>query len=259
MKNIGKKAFFFDFDGTIWFGQFGARTLKALKTLKEKGHYIFYNSGRSKGNTYFDKISEISFDGFIFGGCHVEVATKTLFRRDMTKEQMGVALALEEEYDLHIVYEGVNGVYKRNGVTEWRVGEQVNDIRVLLDVEKFPVSKYSIIKTKTEKGEYLPLPKKVIEELEKHFKVVDFENYVECVQKDLGKSVMAQLVVDELKIDMKNVYAFGDSMNDYEMFVWSKNGVAIGHAPEPLKAIAIYVTNEELDGVWEALTHLAII
>ena len=260
MKNYTKKAFFFDYDGTLWFGQYGEKTIEALKKLKEKGHYVFYNSGRSRGNTRFERLTEIPFDGFIFGGCHVEIGGKTLFRKDLTKKQIEVVLALEKEYDLHIVYEAVFGVYKRRGIMDWLVGEEMDDINVLLNVEKFPVSKMSIVKQKDASGAYVQLPKCVLDELKRHFKLIDFESYVECVQPDLGKAVMAQKVIDELKMDISNVYAFGDSMNDYEMFTWCKRGVAIGqNASEPLKEIAVYVSKEDLNGVYEALTELKII
>ena len=113
MKTTDKKAFFFDYDGTLWFGSYGQKTLKALKTLKEKGHLVLYNSGRSKANTRFDKIGEIDFDGFLFGGCHLELFGKTLFRSDLTPEQISVALAVEEDFNLRVIYEGVEGVYKK--------------------------------------------------------------------------------------------------------------------------------------------------
>ena len=35
MKKAENKLFFFDFDGTLWFGRYGDRTIKALNTLRE--------------------------------------------------------------------------------------------------------------------------------------------------------------------------------------------------------------------------------
>ena len=259
MKTTDKKAFFFDYDGTLWFGSYGQKTLKALKTLKEKGHLVLYNSGRSKANTRFDKIGEIDFDGFLFGGCHLELFGKTLFRSDLTPEQISVALAVEEDFNLRVIYEGVEGVYKKRGVLDWLDGVEQDDIGILRDTKKHPVSKFSVIKQKTENGEYLPIDSRAMQKYAEHFKVIEFNNYLECVQKGLGKSYLAQMVVDELGLKMENVYAFGDSLNDYEMFTWCDNGVAIGHSPEQLKERAIYITKEELDGVYEALVHLGII
>ena len=259
MKTTDKKAFFFDYDGTLWFGSYGQKTLKALKTLKEKGHLVLYNSGRSKANTRFDKIGEIDFDGFLFGGCHLELFGKTLFRSDLTPEQISVALAVEEDFNLRVIYEGVEGVYKKRGVLDWLDGVEQDDIGILRDTKKHPVSKFSVIKQKTENGEYLPIDSRAMQKYAEHFKVIEFNNYLECVQKGLGKSYLAQMVVDELGLKMENVYAFGDSLNDYEMFTWCDHGVAIGHSPEQLKERAIYITKEELDGVYEALVHLGII
>ena len=259
MKTSDKKAFFFDYDGTIWFGSYGQKTLKALKTLTEKGHFVFYNSGRSKANTRFDRLGEIHFDGFLFGGCHLELFGKTLFRSDLSREQISAAIAIEDEFNLRVIYEGVYGVYKKRGVLDWLDGVEQDDISILLDVEKYPVSKFSVIKQRDENGEYMPIDSRAMQKYAEHFKVIEFNNYLECVQKGLGKSVLAQMVVDELGLKKENTYAFGDSMNDYEMFTWCNNSVAIGHSPEALKKRAVFVTQEELDGVHEALVHLGII
>ena len=43
-----KKALFFDFDGTLWFGKYGDKTLETLKKLHEKGYILVYASGRSR-------------------------------------------------------------------------------------------------------------------------------------------------------------------------------------------------------------------
>ena len=64
MDKNNKKVFFFDFDGTLWFGKYGEKTLQALNILHEKGHLLIYNSGRSMGNTRFKRLEPIPFDGF---------------------------------------------------------------------------------------------------------------------------------------------------------------------------------------------------
>ena len=57
------KAIFFDFDGTLWFGKYGKTTLETLNKLHEN-YYLFYCSGRSEGNTQFDLLKGVPFDGY---------------------------------------------------------------------------------------------------------------------------------------------------------------------------------------------------
>ena len=258
MKKVDKKAFFFDYDGTIWFGTYGEKTLEALNKLHSDGHLLFLNTGRSRGNTRPEKLALIPFDGILCGGGHAEVFGKDLFRRDITKEVMQKVLSLEKEYDLLIIYEGVKGVYRRKGILPKDRSVELEDITCLLDCEKYPITKFSIIK-KEEDGKKLPAPDIAIKELEKHFDVVDLGHYYECMLIGTGKDVVAKIVVESLGIDPRSVYVFGDSLNDLAMFKAFSHRVAIGHSPQELKDIAEYVTVEELDGAWEALVHLGFV
>ena len=258
MKTIDKKAFFFDYDGTIWFGSYGEKTLKALKELHSNGHLLFLNSGRSRGNTRPDKLALIPFDGIICGGNHAEVFGKELFRRDITKEVLEEVIRLEKEYDLWIIYEGVRSVYRRKGILPEDRSEELEDVTCLLDCDKYPITKFSIIK-KGEDGKRQPIPNTVIKELEKYFDVVELGHYYECMLIGTGKDVAAKKVVESLGIDPRSVYVFGDSLNDLAMFKAFNHRVAIGHSPRELKKIAEYVTVEELNGAWEALVHLGFV
>ena len=83
-----KKALFFDFDGTLWFGKYGDKTLETLKKLHEKGYILVYASGRSRGNTDFELIKDLPFDALTFGGCEAEIDGKIIYRRDFSREQV---------------------------------------------------------------------------------------------------------------------------------------------------------------------------
>ena len=59
---------------------------------------------------------------------------------------------------------------------------------------------------------------------------------------------------------MKDTYAFGDSMNDYEILKAAGTGIAMGNAVEELKAAADYVTDDIGDaGVYKACVHFGLI
>jgi DNA mismatch repair protein MutL len=60
--------------------------------------------------------------------------------------------------------------------------------------------------------------------------------------------------------DMKNTWAFGDSMNDASVLKVCQYGVAMGNSPEELKEIADYVTDDvSADGVVTAMQYYKII
>jgi hydroxymethylpyrimidine pyrophosphatase-like HAD family hydrolase len=50
------------------------------------------------------------------------------------------------------------------------------------------------------------------------------------------------MVADRLGIAQAEVCAIGDNLNDQDMVSWAGFGVAMGNAPEALKAVARYVT-----------------
>ena len=220
---------------------------------------LFYNSGRSKANSRFDRLVEIPFDGFLFGGCHSESARgEVLYRSDISKEGIALALDLEKQFDLLIIYEGVHGVYKRKGILPKFRAEELEDISVLKDDKAYPMSKFSIIKKELQCG-YEPVPEQVLERLSKHYIIIDLVNYVECIQKGHGKDVIILKTLEKLGLDVKNTYAFGDSLNDLPMFEVCQSSIAIGHSPSELKNLAVYVTKEEENGVWEALNALGFV
>ena len=66
--------------------------------------------------------------------------------------------------------------------------------------------------------------------------------FVEVVNPEASKSRALALVARRLGIAQADVCAVGDNLNDEDMVAWAGFGVAMGHAPEALKAVAKYVT-----------------
>jgi Cof subfamily protein (haloacid dehalogenase superfamily) len=66
--------------------------------------------------------------------------------------------------------------------------------------------------------------------------------FVEVVNPEVSKSRALAMVADRLGIARAEVCAIGDNLNDQDMVSWAGFGVAMGNAPEALKAVAQYVT-----------------
>ncbi|MCL2579201.1 MAG: Cof-type HAD-IIB family hydrolase [Oscillospiraceae bacterium] len=64
-------------------------------------------------------------------------------------------------------------------------------------------------------------------------------------------------LLERLSISPEETAAVGDSDNDLEMFGGAGYAIAMGGAPERIKAQADYITGEvDEDGIWEAIHHL---
>ncbi len=66
--------------------------------------------------------------------------------------------------------------------------------------------------------------------------------FVEVVNPQVSKARALAMVADRLGVARTEVCAIGDNTNDEDMVSWAGLGVAMGQAPEALKAVAKYVT-----------------
>jgi Cof subfamily protein (haloacid dehalogenase superfamily) len=80
--------------------------------------------------------------------------------------------------------------------------------------------------------------------------------YLEVMSLEASKTKAIQFLMDRYGIQQNEIIAIGDNFNDKEMIEFAGVGVAMGNAPDEIKAIADYVTdtNNE-DGVAKALNH----
>ena len=68
------------------------------------------------------------------------------------------------------------------------------------------------------------------------------------------------MVCEYFGTTMEEAYAFGDSMNDYEILQAVGTGIAMGNADPRLKKVADYVTSDiGEDGIYRACVHLGLI
>ncbi len=61
---------------------------------------------------------------------------------------------------------------------------------------------------------------------------------VEITHPDVNKAKGLAIVAEKLGVDPKDVLAIGDGVNDTEMIRWAGQGVAMGNAPDQVKAAA---------------------
>lgn len=71
---------------------------------------------------------------------------------------------------------------------------------------------------------------------------IGYSAWVDLAPEGVSKASGLDFVSKRLGIPRSDVLAVGDGHNDYEMIEWAGRGVAMGHAPDRVKAIADAVT-----------------
>ncbi|GEN56566.1 haloacid dehalogenase [Halolactibacillus alkaliphilus] len=96
-----------------------------------------------------------------------------------------------------------------------------------------------------------PLEKKLQKELSERFSVLRSKPYfLEFTEKGVTKGTSLDHLIKQLGIKREEVIAIGDSYNDQSMIEFAGLGVAMGNAPDDIKAISDYVTKTNMqDGV----------
>ncbi len=79
---------------------------------------------------------------------------------------------------------------------------------------------------------------------------VGYTAWLDLAPEGVSKAAGLERVCAELGVDRADVLAIGDGSNDVEMLEWAGRGVAMGHAPLHVQAVADDVTETvENDGV----------
>ncbi len=82
----------------------------------------------------------------------------------------------------------------------------------------------------------------------------------EITAAGIDKGTAVRRVISYLKADPEETWAFGDSMNDYEMFQAVRHACAVGNALAEIKAEAEYITGPaDQAGIADALRHYGVI
>lgn len=272
------KYLFFDIDGTLLSHEKGVikSTVKALKMAKENGHKIFICTGRALSEIS-EKMYTFDFDGVICAsGGYVKIGDEVIYNKIMPDHLVENMMYFMDKLDMPYVLEGTEKTYTHPNILDRFIAQKEKYIE-LRDKYKYENAAYYFHTPRTTLLEdYLenktPISKATIYgetkedliELKKYidndFDLINYGTAGELIAKDVNKFTGIQLVIKNLGGNIRDTYAFGDSLNDYEMVRGCQVGVAMGNASDVLKGVADYITTTtEDDGIFNALKHFELI
>ncbi len=278
-----RKILFFDIDGTLWTmgGHIPESTREAIWRVRENGHLVFINSGRSRGYIRDPKLFSLGLDGIV-SGCGTMIEANALcrgtaerredispdindeniiFYRKISDEESVRVVDTVRKYRMKPILEGKDYLYMDldefagDRYAEY-VSLQMGD--ALLPISgnrgKWEISKLSCDMKDADKEACFA------ELRDTYSMIIHNEAVVEMVPKGFDKGTGIREVCELLDTDIMDTYAFGDSMNDLEMIETAGCGVVMGGGADAVKAKADYVTKDlREDGIYYACRELGLL
>lgn len=278
---MSKKVVFLDVDGTLTSesGNVSERVEKAIKQMRDQGHYVFLCTGRPCIG--IRSLLHIGFDGYICSaGGYIEVHGQKIYESCLSDEDLKLARDTFEKN--HVLY-NLETNYKtfqseemdrefvkfqlKNGEMNSEMNRLINEQKEMFNIysledydqKPVPVQKLSFI---AQKEEDLKEPRQLLED---KFHVVVHDIFSkdtingEIIAKGTDKGQAVLKVMDYLNIPIEESICFGDSMNDYEMIKVCHHAVVMGNGTEELKKYATTVCKSVYDdGVYHELKRLGL-
>ncbi len=268
---MNRKLLFFDIDGTLLDEKTNSipeSAIKALKLAKEKGHYLFINTGRPL-SVIEPRIRALDFDGYLCGcGTYILFKDEVLLHHHLPKEVQQSVLNLFYKYNLQGALEGTKDVFfpsTKEEETHPSVSGFIksykknnNYIKYFedadLDFDKFVF----FISEEFQKTKDF---KDLIDEISKNFEVIDREDDLfELIPLGFSKATCIDFMCEYLGASLEDCYVFGDSTNDISMLTHVPNSIAMGNGMEQVLDLVSYVTTPTYeDGIYLAMKHFDLI
>ena len=254
-----KKLFCFDIDGTLRTTsdhKVPKSTIKELHQLKDDGHHLLISTGRSIDSLKHTHIYEIfPFDGYVCnsGQALLDKNLKVLHKEIIPENIVKKTIQVAKEHNIPLALKTVP-----------RIITQEPNEDVLRSCQFFnnPIPQVGTY-TNQEIGAmiaYGPLGYdyeefKAIKELD----VMPGESsYADITLKGISKATGIAYFMKTWHYD--SYIAFGDSLNDVEMFKHAAISICMGQGNKELKQMSSYVTDPiDQDGLYNACIHLGYI
>lgn len=252
------KVVFLDIDGTLvdYELQVPVAAVEAVRAARARGHEVYLTTGRSRAEVY-PELWDIGFDGLIGGnGMYIERAGVVLADRAMQLADVVETVAWMQERGIGFYLESRNGLFANDllvqratfvfgsDTPEHREKFQgfMPDMVYGADLERDDVAKISFVLDPDHLDEALAT-------FGDRLKVTTWSasgrrpEFGEFAVPGVDKVHAVQDLLAALD-GVEATYAFGDAASDRAMIEFCDVGVAMGNAPEELKAVADHVTTD---------------
>lgn len=275
------KLIFFDIDGTLWDWNrhIPESTVSAIKMLRENGHLVFINSGRSRSNIRSEKLMALGFDGIVAAcGTHIEMNNKIIQEKLMEPDVTRLLVDTITRNRMPVVLEGPEKHWiSEKGFDEDEfvdyLFETLGDAAVLLDgySEDMKINKFSadvLVQTDydaikkdlspyfyfIEHGLTPDIKEKAMSDQNRILAVI------EAAPLGYSKGTAIRWLCNYLGADISDTFAVGDSANDIEMLQAAGHSIAMGNSTDAVKKISEYTTTDiNDDGIYNAMKHYGLI
>ena len=257
------KAIFIDIDGTLVNdnGNISERTIEAIKKVTEKGILVIICTGRPIKHTVgISKACKAS--NYIItsngGGIYDYEKNEVLYTNKMDKKAIIELYKIAEKVNARFIMDSIE-----NRVVNKLKNLDGSEIQLKISIEEF-VNKNDIIQCVISDTDFDKM-KSIKEQIEKvenveiknqHKNLIDEtaprkgSAYYDVASIESNKGNAIKEFCKIKNIDLKDVVAIGDSINDISMFEVVGHSVAMGNASDKVKEYADEITeSNENDGV----------
>jgi Cof subfamily protein (haloacid dehalogenase superfamily) len=261
---MGKKAVFFDIDGTLYNPEIGVpeSAVKGIRELKNKGNLAFISTGRARAVISEDLV-ELGFDGVLAAcGTYVEYKGNVVYNMDLKKEIIDKAVDVLRRNKVFYILEGKNHLYMEENHSSDDGEYSISKFKSIFGEKIMPITgdEYHVNKITCKMDEHSNF-EEAYKELKKEFDPIYHDSgLVELVPKGFSKAKGIEEIIKYLGIDINDTYAFGDSANDIDMLKYVKYGIAMGNSSSEILEMVEYKTdNIENDGIYNGLKQFKLI
>lgn len=223
-------------------GRISDKNREAIEYFISEGGRFTVASGRMVPavRAYFNQMT-INAPAILHNGAKLydyETET-TVFERFIEEERKEAIRRVHDErpeFGLEIYSDEIVYVYQHCFETE-RFKTKSYEVCYELpeEIRRAPWIKALVIGHKEQLDEFEPIYRS---EYDSGYSVRSGDKYLDIVAGGVSKGFGVKKLADLLGIDMKNVYAVGDNMNDMDMIEAAGHGFAVENAVAPLKGIA---------------------
>lgn len=254
------RGIFFDVDYTLYShkqNKIPDSTVYAIQKLKENGIKVFLATGRHLQELKQIDMRNLSFDGYITlsGQLCLDDHFQKIWSNPIDEYDVKILLKEFEKKEVPILFVEEDRLY---------MNMHTNSVKKALEMINLtlpPVMPYS--------GNSI-YQMTLFEDRKKILEVIHDTKYCHCtgwnefgsdiISLSGGKAIGIQKVLGRYGLSQKEIMAFGDGENDFDMLSLAQIGVCMGNGNHALKEIADHVTKDiDEDGIYHALMYYGLL